>query len=62
MAGEKEIALTVLLGTAAMLTLALFIIIFVVAYQRRLYSKQREMSDMELKAQHELMEAVILAK
>ena len=62
MAGDKEIAVTVLLGTAAMLTLTLFIIIFVVAYQRRLYAKQREMNEMAMVAQHSLMEAVILAK
>ena len=62
MDGSKEIELTLLLGTAAMLTLALFIIIFVVAYQRRLYAKQREMNDMEMKAQLELMDAVLLAK
>lgn len=62
MDGNKEIELTLLLGTAAMLTLALFIIVFVVFYQRRLYAKQREMSDMEMEAQRELMEAVILAK
>lgn len=62
MDGNKEIAVTLLLGTAAMLTLALFIIIFVVAYQRRLYAKQREMNDMEMKAQLELMDAVLLAK
>lgn len=62
MAGSTEIELTLLFGTAAMLTLALFIIIFVVAYQRRLYAKQREMNDMEMKAQLELMDAVLLAK
>lgn len=62
MGGDKEIELTLLLGTAAMLILALFIIIFVVAYQRRLYAKQREMSEMEMKAQLELMDAVLQAK
>lgn len=62
MDGNKEIAVTLLLGTAAMLTLALFIIIFVVAYQRRLYAKQHEINEMEMEAQRELMEAVLLAK
>lgn len=62
MDGNTEIELTLLLGTAVMVTLALFIIIFVVIYQRRLYSKQREMNELELEAQRELMEAVILAK
>lgn len=62
MVGDKEIELTLLLGTAAMLTLAMFIIIFVVAYQRRLYAKQREMNDLEMQSQRELMEAVLLAK
>lgn len=62
MGGNKEIELTLLLGTGAMLILALFIIIFVVAYQRRLYSKQREMNDMEMKAQRDLMDAVLQAK
>ncbi|MCJ8288504.1 MAG: sensor histidine kinase [Crocinitomicaceae bacterium] len=62
MDGNKEIAVTLLLGTAAMLVLALFIITFVVAYQRRLYAKQHEMNEMEMVAQRDLMEAVILAK
>jgi len=62
MDGNSEIELTLLLGTAAMLALALFIIIFIVAYQRRLYSKQQEMNEMEMNAQRDLMEAVILAK
>lgn len=62
MDGNKNIEMILLLGTAAMLTLALFIIIFVVAYQRRLFAKQREMNDMEMKAQLELIDAVLLAK
>lgn len=62
MVGNKEIELTLVLGTAAMLTLALFIIFFVVIYQRRLHAKEREMNTLEMNAQRSLIEAVILAK
>jgi signal transduction histidine kinase len=62
MDGNKEIELTLVLGTAAMLTLAFFIIFFVVVYQRRLYAKEREMNLLEMNAQRSLIEAVILAK
>lgn len=62
MDGSKEIELTLVLGTSAMLILALFIIFFVVIYQRRLYAKERQMNVLEMNAQRALIEAVILAK
>ncbi len=62
MDGNKEIELTLVLGTAGMLTLALFIIFFVVIYQRRIHAKEREMNLLEMNAQRALIEAVILAK
>ena len=58
----KKIDLIIVFGTAGMLLLAFAIIIFVIAYQRRLYTKQRELKELELETQKQLMEAVILTK
>jgi signal transduction histidine kinase len=62
MDGSKKIDLILLLGTGGMLLLAIFIILFVIAYQRRLLEKQREINEMELGVQRKMMDAVILTK
>jgi signal transduction histidine kinase len=62
MEGSEKIDLIIVLGTSGMLLLALFIIVFVVAYQRRLFAKQKELIEIDMRVQKELMEAVILTK
>lgn len=62
MDGSEKIDSILVFGTGGMLILAFAIIIFVVAYQRRMFSKQKEISQMELRVQKDLMEAVILEK
>ncbi len=62
MDGSEKIDVILFYGTGGMLFLALAIIIFVVAYQRKMFSKQKEISQMELRVQKELMAAVILEK
>lgn len=58
----KQIDYIIVLGTAAMLLLSTGIIVFMISYQRRLYQKKQEMAELELNAQKELMDAVILTK
>lgn len=62
MDGSKEIDIILVLGTGGMLLLAFFIVGFIVIYQRRLYSKQKEINQLEMGIQKQLMEAVILTK
>ena len=62
MDGSEKIDLILVFGTGGMLVLALAIIAFVVAYQRRMFAKQNKLSRFEIQLQRELMTAVILEK
>ncbi|MCH2225478.1 MAG: histidine kinase, partial [Crocinitomicaceae bacterium] len=59
---ETKIDMILIFGTVGMLFLAFAVILFIVAYQRRLFRKQQEINLMEIDTQKQLMEAVILAK
>lgn len=50
-----------ILGSGLMILLALAIVVFVLVYQRRMYEKQREIIQLELKNQRRLIEAEIKA-
>ncbi len=62
MAGEDKIDFIIVTGTGGMLLLAVIVIGFIVVYQRKMYSKQRELDLVELETQKKLVEAEILVK
>lgn len=59
---STEIGVIVLLGTGAMLFLAVVIVIFIVIYQRRMFAKQNLINQIRIEAQQNLIKAEIEAK
>lgn len=62
MAGEENIDRIILLGTGAMLFLALAVIVFIIIYQRRMFAKQDQINRIIIDNQKKLIEAEIDAK
>ena len=58
----QEINIIVILGTAAMLFLAIGIIVFIVVYQRKMFAKQNQISKIRLENQEKLIKAEIDTK
>lgn len=62
MEGKDKIDLIIITGTGGMLLLTLMVIIFIVVYQRKMFSKQRELDLIELETQKKLVKAEIQVK
>lgn len=61
MAGEK-IDFVIVLGTGAMLLLAVMVIVFVIFYQRKIFAKQNQINQIKLENQEKLVKAEIDVK
>ncbi len=59
MAGAKSVDYIIVLGTAAMLLLAMGIIIFVIVYQRKMFAKQNLINQIRIDSQQKLIKAEI---
>ena len=62
MAGDSEIDRVIILGTGAMMVLAVVIIIFIIIHQRKLFAKQNQINQMRIDNQQRLIKAEIDVK
>jgi len=59
---EEKIRFMLILGTIALMVIAIAIIVFIVVYQRKYFAKQSELSELETETQKALLDAVLTTK
>lgn|SRR3989338_741104 len=62
MDGASGIDSVIILGTAAMLFLAVVIVVFIIIYQRRMFAKQNQINQLKIETQQKLIKAEIDTK
>ena len=62
MDGKENVDLVFIIGTGVMLLLAIFVIAFIIFYQRKIFNKQNVINEMTIKNQRKLIQAEIQVK